>query len=129
MSSSRASDSSFRRISNPCSATIILNEGHAAIGADGCRASRKILEASRAILNLLHEAYSTGHNLAWIGVLPMVRISWHRCRLDHHSPACAQVSWFAAGRVLIRFLRAALEAQSEQHVAILQTEVDFIRYG
>ena len=35
--------------------------------------------------------------------------------------------WFAAGRVLIRFLRAALEAKSEPHVNILQTEVEFIR--
>ena len=58
----------------------------------------------------------------------MVRIPLHRCHIATHSPVCAQVSWFAAGRVLIRFLRVALEAQSEQHVAILQTEVDFIRY-
>ncbi|RPD64871.1 hypothetical protein L227DRAFT_571326 [Lentinus tigrinus ALCF2SS1-6] len=89
-------------------ATIMLHEGHALVGQPACVSSCKILAAARAILNLLHSAYSTSHNLATLGVFPMV-------------------CWFVACRVLIRFLRAALDAKSEEHINVLRTEVDFIR--
>ena len=36
--------------------------------------------------------------------------------------------WFVAGRVLVRFLKAAIDAQSESHITTLRAEVDFIRY-
>ncbi|KAI0375308.1 hypothetical protein BV20DRAFT_933614, partial [Pilatotrama ljubarskyi] len=98
----------FTAISTVHFATIILHEGHARIGRPGCISSCRILTASRAILNLLHEAYSTSHNLALLGVFPMV-------------------CWFAAGRVLVRFLKAAIEAQSEEHIATLQAEINFFR--
>ena len=39
-----------------------------------------------------------------------------------------QVCWFAACRVLIRFLRSAIDNKSEEHINQLRTEVDFIRY-
>ncbi|KAI0673438.1 hypothetical protein C8Q78DRAFT_968112 [Trametes maxima] len=89
-------------------ATIILHEGHAMIGRAACISSCKVLAAARGILNLLHEACSTGHNLALLGVFPMI-------------------CWFASGRVLIRFLKSAINAKSEEHIATLRTEVDFIR--
>ncbi|KAI0721342.1 hypothetical protein C8T65DRAFT_631383 [Cerioporus squamosus] len=89
-------------------ATILLHEGHAQIGQPACVSSCKVLAASRGILNLLHSAYSTSHNLATLGVFPMV-------------------CWFAACRVLIRFLRAALDAKSQEHITALRTEIDFIR--
>ncbi|KAH9944126.1 uncharacterized protein BXZ73DRAFT_39528 [Epithele typhae] len=94
-------------ISNAHFATIILHEGHAMIGVDACISACKILAASRAILDIMYNAYSTGHNLALLGVFPMV-------------------CWFAAGRVLTRFLRAALDAKSEKYIQMLQTEIDFI---
>ncbi|KAI0830615.1 hypothetical protein BC628DRAFT_1312690 [Trametes gibbosa] len=87
---------------------IVLHEGHARIGRSACVSACRILAAARGILNLLYEAYSTSHNLALLGVFPMV-------------------CWFAAGRVLIRFLKAAIEAKSEDHMAALRTEVDFFR--
>ncbi|RDX50427.1 hypothetical protein OH76DRAFT_1402463 [Lentinus brumalis] len=89
-------------------ATIILHEGHAHVGQPACVSSCKILASSRAILDLLHSAYSTSHNLATLGVFPMV-------------------CWFAACRVLIRFLRSALDAKSQEHITALRTEIDFIR--
>ncbi|KAI0652152.1 hypothetical protein C8Q79DRAFT_936455 [Trametes meyenii] len=89
-------------------ATIILHEGHAMIGRAACISSCKVLNAARGILDLLHEAYSTSRNLALLGVFPMI-------------------CWFASGRVLIRFLKSAIDAQSEEHTASLRTEVDFIR--
>ncbi|KAI1793858.1 hypothetical protein LXA43DRAFT_998678 [Ganoderma leucocontextum] len=95
-------------ISSAHFAIIILHEGHANIGHNGCISSCKVLAAARAILNLLYEAYSTSHNLAYLGVFPMI-------------------CWFAAGRVLIRFLRAAIAGKSSEHISALQTEVDFIR--
>ncbi|KAM5530106.1 hypothetical protein V8D89_016215 [Ganoderma adspersum] len=95
-------------ISSAHFAVIILHEGHANIGHIGCVSACKILAAARAILNLLYEAYSTSHNLAYLGVFPMI-------------------CWFAAGRVLIRFLRSAIGAKSSQHISALQAEIDFIR--
>ncbi|KAI0639707.1 hypothetical protein C8Q77DRAFT_1214178 [Trametes polyzona] len=87
---------------------ILLHEGHAKIGRPGCISSCKVLAAARGILNLLYEAYSTSHNLALLGVYPM---------------SC----WYAAGRVMVRFLKAAIEAASEEHIATLQAEVNFFR--
>nr|VWO94325.1 Fungal_trans domain-containing protein [Ganoderma boninense] len=95
-------------ISSAHFAAIILHEGHANIGHIGCVSACKILAAARAILNLLYEAYSTSHNLAYLGVFPMI-------------------CWFAAGRVLIRFLRSAIGAKSSEHITALQAEIDFIR--
>ncbi|TBU45207.1 hypothetical protein BD309DRAFT_860573 [Dichomitus squalens] len=97
-------------ISSAHFATIILHEGHANIGRPTCISSCRVLTASRAILNLLYRAYSTSHNLALTGVFPMV-------------------CWFAAGRVLVRFLRSAIEAKSDEHITALQAEVDFISRG
>ncbi len=58
------------------SAIIILHEGQANIGHSACVSSCKILAAARAILDLLHKAYSTSHNLATLGIFPMVRAHW-----------------------------------------------------
>ncbi|KAL7285130.1 hypothetical protein ACG7TL_000222 [Trametes sanguinea] len=98
----------FTALSTIHFATIILHEGHARIGRPACISSCRVLASARAILNLLHEAYSTSHNLALLGVFPMV-------------------CWFVAGRILIRFLKAAIEANSEDHINTLKNEVDFIR--
>ncbi|KAI0361291.1 hypothetical protein OH77DRAFT_1544576 [Trametes cingulata] len=98
----------FTAISTAHFTTIVLHEGHARIGRPGCISSCKVLAAARSILNLLYEAYSTSHNLALLGVFPMV-------------------CWFGAGRVLVRFLKAAIEAQSDEHTATLQAEVNFFR--
>ncbi|KAI9060603.1 hypothetical protein FKP32DRAFT_1577873 [Trametes sanguinea] len=98
----------FTALSTIHFATIILHEGHARIGRPACISSCRVLASARAILNLLHEAYSTSHDLALLGVFPMV-------------------CWFAAGRILIRFLKAAIEANSEDHINTLKNEVDFIR--
>ncbi|KAI0660380.1 hypothetical protein C8Q70DRAFT_1052957 [Cubamyces menziesii] len=100
--------SMFTAISTVHFATIVLHEGHARIGRPACISSCRVLEAARAILNLLYEAYSTSHNLALLGVFPLV-------------------CWFVAGRVLVRFLKAAIDAQSESHITTLRAEVDFIR--
>ncbi|KAJ2986164.1 hypothetical protein NUW54_g9880 [Trametes sanguinea] len=98
----------FTALSTIHFATIILHEGHARIGQPACISSSRVLASARAILNLLHEAYSTSHDLALLGVFPMV-------------------CWFVAGRILIRFLKAAIEANSEDHINTLKNEVDFIR--
>ncbi|KAI0778484.1 hypothetical protein BD413DRAFT_109535 [Trametes elegans] len=89
-------------------AVIIMHESHANIGSAACVSSAKVLNAARGILNLLHRAHSTSQNLALMGVFPMV-------------------CWFVAGRVLVRFLRAAIQAKSDEHIVTLRTEVDFIR--
>ncbi|KAI8980709.1 hypothetical protein BD414DRAFT_420621 [Trametes punicea] len=98
----------FTALSSVHFATIILHEGHANIGHPACVSSWRVLDSARAILNLLYEAYSTSHNLALLGVFPMV-------------------CWFVAGRALVRFLKAAINAESEDHIATLRNEVDFIR--
>ncbi|KAH9846804.1 hypothetical protein C2E23DRAFT_743274 [Lenzites betulinus] len=97
----------FTALSTIYFGVIVLHEGHARIGRAACISACRILAAARGILNLLYEAYSTSHNLALLGVFPMV-------------------CWFAAGRVLVRFLKAAIDANSEEHISALRTEVTFI---
>jgi hypothetical protein len=39
----------------------------------------------------------------------------------------AQFCWFVAGRVLVRFLQAALDAKSLDQISTLRAEIDFVQ--
>ncbi|KZT05881.1 uncharacterized protein LAESUDRAFT_726455 [Laetiporus sulphureus 93-53] len=88
-------------------AEILLHEPHAVVGRSTCTSSCKILHASRAILDLLYNVYSTSYDVSLLGLFPMM-------------------CWFMAGRVLVRFLRVAIDCGSEETCATLRAEVDFI---
>jgi len=38
-----------------------------------------------------------------------------------------QFCWFVAGRVLVRFLQAALDAKSLDQISTLRAEIDFVQ--
>ncbi|KAL6306492.1 hypothetical protein BKA93DRAFT_840803 [Sparassis latifolia] len=98
----------FSACNAPHLAQILLHESHAIIGAASCISSVKILNAARRILNLLYDVCSTSYDLALLG---------------HFANIC----WFMAGRVLVRFLDVATQMKSEEQCTILKVELEFIR--
>ncbi|KAI0271386.1 hypothetical protein BC834DRAFT_818707 [Gloeopeniophorella convolvens] len=91
----------------PNLAIILLHDPHAHVYSPGCVSAFKILEASRGILDLIHAVRSTSFDITLLDFF------------------CA-FSWFMAGRVLIRFLQAALDAKSEEQSLTLRAEVEYI---
>jgi len=92
----------------PNLAQILLHEAHARPGAATCLHADKILRAARAIVELIYNITATSYDISRLGL---------------HAIMC----WFIAGRVLVRFLKAAIDSQSEEHMIPLQTEVYFVR--
>ncbi|KAF8640545.1 hypothetical protein AX17_000207 [Amanita inopinata Kibby_2008] len=91
----------------PYVASIILHDPHADVQRSGCISALKLLTAARAILDLIYSVCSTSFDITL---------------LDTFCSFC----WFSAGRVLVRFLRAAQEVNSDEQVATLQAELEFI---
>ncbi|KZT01965.1 uncharacterized protein LAESUDRAFT_443524 [Laetiporus sulphureus 93-53] len=98
----------FAAFTAPLLAHILLHETHAAVGSEACQSSLKILNAARGILNLVYDVCATSYDLSLLGQF-------------------AAVSWFMAGRVLVRFLRAAINSNTSDLSVNLLVEIDFIR--
>lgn len=88
-------------------ATIILHDPHAEVCQSGCISALKILTAARAILDHIYAVWSTSFDITL---------------LDSFCSLC----WFFSGRVLVRFLRAALDARSLDQISTIRAEIDFI---
>ncbi|EEB91139.1 hypothetical protein MPER_10549 [Moniliophthora perniciosa FA553] len=91
----------------PHVATIILHDPHAEIRNVACVSAMRILSAARSILDLVHDICSTSYDVTL---------------LDYFCSFC----WFVAGRVLVRFLQAAVDAGDNHYIAELRAEVDFV---
>ncbi|KAF8912757.1 hypothetical protein CPB84DRAFT_1670239 [Gymnopilus junonius] len=91
----------------PHVATVVLHDPHAEVRQSGCISALKILTAARAILDLIYSVWSTSYDITL---------------LDSFCSFC----WFVAGRVLVRFLQAALDANSIDQVSTLRAEIDFV---
>ncbi|KAF8168005.1 hypothetical protein B0H34DRAFT_683893 [Crassisporium funariophilum] len=91
----------------PHIATIVLHDPHAEVAQSGCISALKILTASRAILDLIYNVWSTTFDITL---------------LDSFCSFC----WFVGGRVLVRFLQAALDARSLEQISTLRAEIDFV---
>ncbi|KAF7791287.1 hypothetical protein EIP86_002301 [Pleurotus ostreatoroseus] len=89
-------------------AQILLHEPFARPGSYACISAYKILSSSRAIVELLHQVSSTSYDISSLDLYPFL-------------------CWFMAGRVLVRFLKAAQDAQLHDQVAPLQAEITFLR--
>ncbi|KAH9937175.1 uncharacterized protein B0H18DRAFT_969438 [Fomitopsis serialis] len=89
-------------------ADILLHESHAVIGRKNCVSSCRILNAARAMLDLLYQVNSTSYDLTFLSVFPVM-------------------CWFMAGRVFVRFLLAAINQNSEEQCLTIWAEVDYIR--
>ncbi|CCL98861.1 uncharacterized protein FIBRA_00868 [Fibroporia radiculosa] len=98
----------FSACTAPWLAFIILHEPHAHVWSPVCDSALKILNSSRAILNLVYDVYATSYDLALLSQFSIL-------------------SWFMAGRVLVRFLQAAFESGEREIGTTLLVEIDFIR--
>ncbi|TFK41060.1 hypothetical protein BDQ12DRAFT_600361 [Crucibulum laeve] len=92
----------------PHVATIVLHDPHAEVRQSGCISALKILTAARAILDLIYNVWSTSFDITL---------------LDSFCSFC----WFVGGRVLVRFLQAAIDAKSEDQISTLRAELDFVQ--
>ncbi|KAJ6575219.1 hypothetical protein B0H19DRAFT_1127724 [Mycena capillaripes] len=87
-------------------ATILLHDPHANVRRSGCISALKILTAARSILDLAYAVCSTSFDVTLL------------------DPFCSYC-WFIAGRVLVRFLQAAMDANTTEQIVTLRTELDF----
>lgn len=70
--------------------------------------AQKILTAARTILDLIYSLWSTSYDITLADL------------------SCTH-SWLMAGRILVRFLKVAQEAESHDQITTLRTEVEFIQ--
>ncbi|KAH8102517.1 hypothetical protein BXZ70DRAFT_786901 [Cristinia sonorae] len=92
----------------PFLAIILLHEPHARPTSSTCVHAAKILRASRSIVDLAYTLNATSYDVSLLGLSPVM-------------------VWFIGARVLIRFLKAAIDSNSEQHILALQGEIFFLR--
>jgi len=88
--------------------SIVLNEPHARPGSSTCIHADKILKGARAVVEMIYHIDSTSYDVSLLGL---------------HAIMC----WFMAARVLVRFLKAAIDCDSEQQISILQDEITYVR--
>ncbi|KAF9532023.1 hypothetical protein CPB83DRAFT_848212 [Crepidotus variabilis] len=91
----------------PLVATIVLHDPHAEVRQSGCISALKILAAARAILDLIYAVQSTSFDITLLD-------------------SFCTFAWFVSGRVLVRFLQAAIDAHSLEQMPILRAEIDYV---
>lgn len=89
-------------------AEMLMHEPHAVVGNNSCVSSCKILTAARTILDMLYSVCSTSYDLRLLGLFPMM-------------------CWFMSGRVLTRFMRAAIDIHNDELCTTLRNEIDYIQ--
>lgn len=89
-------------------AHILLHEPHAKPDVMTCPSARKTLTAARAIVELMYMLSSTNYDVTLLDLQPFM-------------------CWFMAGRVLVRFLRAAIDGSRADQLVPLQSEISFVR--
>ncbi|EKM83798.1 hypothetical protein AGABI1DRAFT_66768 [Agaricus bisporus var. burnettii JB137-S8] len=91
----------------PHVATIVLHDPHAEVRQSGCISALKILTAARAILDMIYNVWSTSYDITLLD-------------------SFCSLAWFTAGRVLVRFLQAAIDAEGQDQIATLRAELEFV---
>jgi hypothetical protein len=92
----------------PHVSAIILHDPHADVRRSGCISALKILTAARAVLDMIYSICSTSYDISLL------------------DPFCI-FCWFISGRVLVRFLRAALDTDAHDQSATFRGEIEFIQ--
>ncbi|KAJ7110114.1 hypothetical protein C8R44DRAFT_801404 [Mycena epipterygia] len=92
----------------PHVATILLHDPHADVRKSGCVSALKILTAARSVLDLAYDVCNTSFDVTLL------------------DPFCS-FCWFIAGRVLVRFLQAAMDANTADQISTLRAELDFLK--
>lgn len=94
----------------PLVATIALHDPHAEVRQSGCISALKILTAARAILDMVYSIRSTSFDITLLDTF-------------------CSFAWFMAGRVIIRFLQAAIDTAGQDQITTLRTEVEFLHFA
>ena len=105
-------------------ASVVLHDPHAEVRQSGCISALKILTAARAILDLIYSICSTSYDITLLDSFCSVSfalLGWGVLLM------MLQFCWFVSGRVLVRFLQAALEAGVPDQISTLKAEIDFIQ--
>ena len=89
-------------------ATILLHDPHADPSSPFCKSSEKLLFAARQILDLVYILCSTSFDITLLDPV-------------------ASFAWFLAARVLVRFLKAKIEARKHAEAVGLRNELEVIR--
>ncbi|KAJ7070941.1 hypothetical protein C8F01DRAFT_1108418 [Mycena amicta] len=89
-------------------ATIVLHDPHAEVRRSGCISALRIVAAARSILDLAYEVCSTSFDVTLL------------------DPFCS-FCWFLAGRVLVRFLQAAIDVNNSDQISTLRAELEFLQ--
>lgn len=89
-------------------ATILLHDPHADPSSPFCKSSEKLLFAARQILDLVYILCSTSFDVTLLDPV-------------------ASFAWFLAARVLVRFLKAKIEARKHAEAVGLRNELEVIR--
>lgn len=109
------------------SCTILLHDPHADVRKSGCISALKILTAARATLDLIYAVWSTSYDITLMDlsctVSHIITLPFSKHRIGGYQQFC----WLMAGRVLVRFLSAAQEANSQDQIATLRTELEFVQ--
>jgi hypothetical protein len=108
-------------------ATILLHEPHAHIRSTGCVSALKILTAARATLDLIYVVWSTSFDITLLDLFCTVSAVDISGLQGVFTYSFFQYCWFMAGRILVRFLQAAMDANSQEQITPLRAELDFVR--
>lgn len=107
--------------------TILLHDPHADVRRSGCISALKILTAARATLDLIYAIWSTSYDITLIDLSCSVSLLRIEIRCQITNQPSLQFCWLMSGRVLVRFLKAAQEANSPDQMLTLRGELDFIQ--
>ena len=107
-------------------ATIMLHDPHAEVRLSSCVSSQKVLTAARAILDLIYNIWSTSFDITLLDSFCSVCHNFFISLKYPPKQDIYQFCWFAGGRVLVRFLQAALANQTLDQISTLRGEIDFL---
>ncbi|KIO22777.1 hypothetical protein M407DRAFT_245046 [Tulasnella calospora MUT 4182] len=93
----------------PHVAMIQLHDPHAQLHSPNDYSAMQMLDATRAILDLIYKLCGTTYDLIY---------------MDHGCSFC----WFVAGAAVIRFLKVKMDAKDKEEVARLEQELGVIKF-
>ena len=92
-----------------------------------CPSSSKVLSAARSIMDLLYGVASTSFDVSLLDYLPYVRL-FVQGVTSQYTNLCPQLTWFTAGRILVKYLKIALDMNQMDVATALQGEITFVQY-
>jgi hypothetical protein len=74
---------------------------------------------------MIYNVWSTSYDITLLDSFCSVSYQWRINEVLIHS--VLQLAWFTAGRVLVRFLQAAIDAEGQDQIATLRAELEFVQ--